>query len=77
MPKVKNVEPMSDYRIYIEYDNGERRVFNVTPYLNGEWFGKLKNLDAFKTVRPRGKTVEWQDGQDIAPHELYELSVPV
>ena len=27
-------------------------------------------------AKPCGTTVEWDDGQDIAPHELYELSVP-
>ncbi len=68
---------MSDFRIYIEYDNGEKRIFDVSPYIIGEWFGKLKNPDVFKTVHPKGDTVEWQGGQDIAPHELYDLSEPI
>ena len=43
----------------------------------GEWFGKLKDYSFFSTVHPSGDTIEWADGQDIAPHELYELSIAV
>ena len=35
------------------------------------------NYLVFYTVRPCGNTIEWADGQDIAPHELYELSVAI
>lgn len=74
-PTVKSVQPMTDYRLLIEYENGERRIFDVKPYIVGDWFGELKQEAMFRTVRPCGSTVEWADGQDIAPHELYELSV--
>jgi len=37
----------------------------------------LNDINVFNTVRPCGNTIEWSDGQDIAPHELYELSVVV
>lgn len=77
IPKVLSVQPMPDYMICVHYENGESRIFDVKPYIIGSWFGKLKDINVFNTVRPAGKTVEWQDGQDIAPHELYELSNPV
>lgn len=50
-------------------------MFDVTPYIHRDWYGKLADSAHFATVRPSGRTVEWADGQDIAPHELYELSV--
>lgn len=74
--KLINVTPMEDYKILIEYDNFEKRIFDVKPYISGSWYGKLSDYSFFKTVRVSGKTVEWADGQDIAPHELYDLSVP-
>lgn len=77
IPKVKFVQPLPDYMLNILYENGEERIFDVKPYIIGSWFGMLKDLKVFNTVHPAGKTVEWQDGQDIAPHELYELSNPV
>lgn len=75
-PKIKAVQPLSDYRLLLEYENGEKRTFDVTPYISGSWYGELKDISIFKTVRPCGSTVEWAGGQDIAPHELYEMSVP-
>lgn len=76
IPKVKAVQPMPDYMLHVQYENGEERIFDVKPYIIGSWFGELKDINVFNTVRPTGKTVEWQNGQDIAPHELYELSKP-
>ncbi len=75
-PNVKQVFPLPQQCIKIVYDNGETKVFDVSPYIRGSWYGQLANPDIFATVRPAGDTVVWADGQDIAPHELYELSVP-
>ncbi|WP_308698359.1 DUF2442 domain-containing protein [uncultured Thomasclavelia sp.] len=73
-PKVLKVKPDDDYKLIITFDSGEIKEFDVKPYIKGEWFGKLSNRVVFSTVKPCGNTVEWCDGQDIAPHELYELS---
>lgn len=74
-PKVLSVKPLPDYRLLISYETGEQKIFDVKPYICGSWFGELKDESVFRTVKPCGSTVEWADGQDIAPHELYELSV--
>lgn len=74
-PKVLEVTPLEQYRLQIHFDTGEIKIFDVTPYIHGDWYGKLADPTYFATVRPSGRTVEWSDGQDIAPHELYELSV--
>ena len=74
--KPVNVTPGEDYTLLIEFDNGEKKIFDVKPYITGSWYGKLADSAFFKTVHICGKTVAWADGQDIAPHELYELSVP-
>ena len=76
-PNVLSVQPLPDYKLLVEYASGEKRIFDVKPYIEGDWYGELSDVDVFQTVHPYGSTVEWEDGQDIAPHELYELSVPV
>ena len=76
-PKVISVLPLDNYKLLIEYETGERKKFDVKPYIRGNWYGELKDKTNFNTVHPRGSTVEWLDGQDIAPHELYDMSVPV
>lgn len=73
--KLLKVKPLEDYRLLLFYENGEQRIFDVSPYITGNWYGQLKNPSVFRTVHVRGQTVEWADGQDIAPHELYELSI--
>ena len=57
-------------------DTGEKKVFDVMPYIKGSWYEKLKVPAVFQTVHVSGATVAWADGQDIAPHELYDDSVP-
>lgn len=76
-PNVKDVIPLEDYRLELHYQNGEVRLFDVSPYIKGEWYGQLKDPAYFRSVHPCDDTVEWAGGQDIAPHELYELSEPV
>ncbi|NLI93616.1 MAG: DUF2442 domain-containing protein [Peptococcaceae bacterium] len=75
-PKIVKVEPMDEYKLRLSYETGEVRVFDVLPYIAGDWFEELKNKDYFRTVRviSGGYGIEWSNGQDIAPHELYEMS---
>lgn len=76
-PKVIEVKPTENYNVIVTFETGEVKKFDVVPYIKGNWFGELKDLKVFNTVRPCGNTIEWVNGQDIAPHELYELSVQV
>ena len=76
-PRPVSVKPLDNYKLYINFDNGENKIFDVMPYLSGDWFGKLKNKSEFETVHIANRHVEWNGGQDIAPHELYENSVNV
>lgn len=77
MYKIVSVKAIEDYKIIIEFINGEKKIFDVTPYIKGNWYGKLKEKSYFDNVRISGNTVCWSDGQDIAPHELYDLSVNI
>ena len=74
---LKKVEPLDNMRLRLSYETGEVKVFNVEPYAEGSWFGELRDNAYFKSVRllPGGIGIEWAGGQDIAPHELYELGV--
>ena len=74
-PRLTFVRPEEGHFLYLEYDSGEARRFDVRPYMNGSWYGELCDPLYFKMVRllPNGGGTEWPHGQDIAPHELYEL----
>ena len=70
-PKAVEVRPLPDYQLRVGFDNGENRIFDVKPYLRGEWFSELLNPEVFNAVRIEGLSVAWPDGQDIAPDCLY------
>lgn len=75
-PKLTDVKAMHPLMLRLEYETGEVKVFDVAPYATGSWYGQLKNKAYFSAVRllPGGIGIEWPEGQDIAPHELYEES---
>lgn len=74
-PKLLEVKALADYQLLLKYETGECKIFNVLPYITGEWFGKLKDISLFNTVHISGPSIEWAGGQDISPHELYDDSI--
>ena len=73
-PKALKVRPLENYILEIEFNNGEIKRFDVKPYLNHKAFKQLKNPEIFKTVKIAGLSIEWQNGADICPDELYNNS---
>ena len=76
-PKAVAVKPFEDYTLEIKFNNGETRIFDVKPYIKGDWFSQIKDLKKFKTVHIAGLSIEWADGQDICPDRLYYDSKPI
>jgi hypothetical protein len=76
-PKAVAVTPQPDYCLLITFNNGEKKMFDVKPYLNFKPFNELKIPAVFNTVKPAGLSVEWIHGQDLCPDELYYNSVTI
>jgi len=74
-PRITHVEALGDSRLLLRYETGEQGVFDVKPYIKGSWFGRLGDPRYFASVHlvEDGYGIEWAEGQDIAPHDLYEL----
>ncbi len=75
-PRAVAVEPLEGYRLLVTFENHERRVFDMKPYLHGSWFGQLQDEHAFSAVHIAGLSIAWPGGQDICPDCLYYDSVP-
>jgi hypothetical protein len=73
-PRVTKVSPESNHCLLLEFSNGERREFDVSPYLEKGIFQKLKDDSYFRRVRVSMGTIEWPEGQDFCPDTLFELS---
>ncbi len=73
----KAVEPLSGFRLLIMFENGERRIFDMTPYLDTGVFRELREVSLFKSARISFDAVEWPNGADICPETLYADSTPI
>lgn len=78
-PKLVSVKAQHPLMLHLVYETGECKLFDVAPYVEGSWYGQLKDETDFSAVQllPNGAGIEWSDGQDIAPHELYEAGIPI
>jgi hypothetical protein len=66
-----------DYRLYLEFENGEKRIFDMSPYMDKKPFAQLKGSPLFGKAAVDYGTVVWPGNIDIAPETLYDLSRPV
>jgi hypothetical protein len=76
-PYVKSVQPKDDYCLWLTFENGEKRIFDLKPYLNKGVFTKLQNPALFKTARVVSGSVEWHGEINLSYDTLYLDSAPV
>jgi hypothetical protein len=76
-PYVKSVKPRNDYRLELLFENGERRMFDLKPYLGRGVFARLQNRALFQAARVVAGSVEWPGEVDLSYDTLYLESQPV
>ena len=74
-PKPVKVEVLNDYKLKIMIDNDEEKIYDMKKNLKESFYFKLNDLEYFKNVKVSGITLEWEDGEDIDPNELYNNSI--
>ena len=76
---VKNVTYVSDYKLQLTFEDGDIRLADLRPHLDGEIFEPLKDINYFKTVcvNPDLDTIVWDNGADMSPDFLYEIGMSV
>jgi hypothetical protein len=75
-PRVKQVKPKENYLLDLEFNNGEKRVFDLKPYLNYTVFKELQEPGVFYTAKVNDGTVQWSNEADLCPDTLYLESKP-
>ena len=77
-PDIIEVEAKDDYTLIIVFDTKEKKVFDMNNLIkNSKVYYRLKYLEYFKKIKPRGDTVEWENGEDVCPEKLYYESVKI
>lgn len=77
-PDIIQVRALNKYHIYIKFVTGEERIYDMSEHIiKMDYYRKLRNIQYFKKVQPRGDTIEWENGEDVSPENLYYKSIPV
>lgn len=70
-PDVVQVQPQKDYFLEAIFSNGERRRFDLKPYLKYPAFQSLTANELFMKAHVSNGTVVWTDEIDLSPDTLY------
>lgn len=73
VPNPIEVRAIEKYKLYIKFKNGEEKVLDMEENLKKNYYKKLTDYEYFKNVKisKTGITIEWKDGEDISPENLY------
>jgi len=74
---VTRVMAKADFTLFLEFENGERRRFDMRTCLDQKPWVRLKTGNIFLGAFVENGTVAWPGNIDIDPETLYELSVPI
>ena len=74
MIEVCEVRISPDSKLFLLFNNGEKRIFDMKPYLHYPVFHRLENAAFFSLARVDYGTVTWPGDIDIAPETLYYQS---
>lgn len=75
MLRVIDVDYIKDYELLLRFSDGAIKKVDLRPYLTGEVFGELLDLNKFIQYGLTHTTIEWANGADLAPEFLYEIGI--
>jgi len=76
-PRVQAVQATDDYRLILQFTDGQQGVYDCTPLLDFGVFKELLDKQYFKRVMVDNGTVVWPNEQDICPDTLYLDAVKI
>lgn len=75
-PRIIRAKALKDYKIELLYETGELKIYDMRELLNTcEFYKNLKNKKEFEKIKIVGLSIQWQNGEDIAPELLYNDSI--
>jgi len=72
-PKLISASAIDNHTLLVEFDNSDKKKYDITPLLSKEMFSPLKNPALFKAVKVEqgGYAVVWNSEIDISEYELW------
>lgn len=76
-PDIVAVKILANHSLEAVFATGERRRFDLTPYLTAPAFAALTDPARFAKAYVQHGTIAWDDETDLSPDTLYLLGTPV
>lgn len=74
--QITGARAIDDFKIEVEFDGVEKRLFDITPFLDKGIFRELRDPAYFRTVRLIHGGIAWPNDQDLSADTLYLRSAP-
>lgn len=74
MNEVVDLNVLDDYRIWLQFNDGEEKIINFRPFIGKGFTAELLDYGKFKRafIEPGGG-IAWENGYDFCPNYLKEL----
>ena len=74
--KICGIRPLSNYRLWVRFENGEKKIVDLSGLLEFPLFAPLKEQAVFESVFIERGLPIWKDGEiSVAPEYLYAIGV--
>ncbi|WP_420468109.1 DUF2442 domain-containing protein [Panacagrimonas sp.] len=70
-PRIKSAQALSGHRLDVEFVNGERRIFDASPYLDVGVFRALRDPAIFAGVVVVNGAIQWPGEIDLSWDTVY------
>ena len=78
-PKIHSAKAIDDHTLLIEFNNSDKKIYDITSLLEKEMFTPLKDFAFFRNVQVEngGYAIYWNENIDISEYELWCHGKPV
>ena len=77
-PDILGAKALDNYLIYLKYKTNEEKIYDMRKLITeNKFYAKLKNKEYFKNLKLRMDSIEWENGEDVAPENLYYDSTDI
>lgn len=77
MCRILSVRPLDRTKVVVIFEGGASGVFDVAPYIRGDFFQPLAEDDYFRQVGLFFTGICWPGGQDLGPELVWAELQPL
>ena len=74
MIQIKSIKPKDDYRLEVQFENGNSVTLDFTSRLNTVRFGLLADKEFFLNAVTDGTLIQWENKIELSAEEVFQLA---